>query len=220
MFSAILEMLKHPVTTLQNLAEKDDAKKGAIKVAIISGVMSLVGIISKVISINKRYSKNGTYANWYGESGLAEAKSKAFEEAQLFGTFFKTWVVYAVVIAVIALVLFVIAKLVKSDKKYTFTLSMVNNAFIVGFAGYIVDVVISLIYAPLGLLVLYATVTYASYALIFAFKDSLELENSDGLVLATTLVFTVLIIIVYFVVTSILQNAIGSSLSDITSLMK
>lgn len=221
MFKTILEYLKHPVTTLIEKAEQEDIKKGGIKLAIISGVMSLVGIITKVQSILSKYSKDGTYASWYGEEALAEAKSEAFKDAELFATFFKTWVIYAVVIAVVALILFIIAKIVKSEKSYANTLSMTTNAIGVCVVADIVGKIVALLYAPLGAIIMLAAVVYASYALMYAFKDSLGDVDVNKLVLVTTAVIVVIVVIAALIISNQIKSSLGSlsGLSDIMSLI-
>jgi len=210
MFQTILEYLKHPVTTLIEKAEQEDIKKGGIKLAIISGVMSLMGVITKVQSIFSKYSKDGSYASWYGEEGLAEARSEAFKEAELIGTFFKTWLIYAAVIAVVALILFIIAKILKSEKSYASTLSMSTNSIGLVVVANIVGELVALLYAPLGAVIMLAAVIYASYALIHAFRDSLGDVDVNKLVLVTTAVIVVIVIIAALIISNQIKSSLGS----------
>ena len=142
----------------------------------------------------------------------------AIKNAELFTGFLKTAVISAIVIALIALVLFIIAKIVKSPKEYASNLSMINNTAIIYAVGSILKLVLSLIYAPLGLLVWYACTVYASFTLINAFRDTLEVESTDTLVLATTGVFSAIIVILAIVLSSILKVSFGD-ISDIFSLL-
>ena len=218
MFNTILEYLKHPVTTLIERAEKEDIKKGGIKLAIISGIMSLIGIITKIQSIFSKYSKDNKYS-WYSDEEWAGMRSEAFKNAELVSTFFKTWLVYAAVIAVIAVILFIIAKIVKSEKSYASTLSMTNNAVGICVVANIVNILVSLIYSPLGAIILFATIVYASYALIHAFRDSLGEVDVNNLVLVTTAVIVVVAVLAVLIISNQLKSSLGS-LSDITSLLK
>ncbi len=222
MFQTLLEYLKHPVTTMIEKSEQEDLKKGAIKLAIISAVMSLVGVITKARSIGSMYSKDGTFSGFYSSDKLAELKKEALKNADLFGSFFKSLAIFAVVIAIIAAILFIIAKIVKSDKTYQSTLSMTNNAYIVYASGLVLNLILSLIYAPLGWIVLFAASVYGFFALINAFKDTLSVENSDGVVIATTLVIVVVVVILALIAANKLNTALSSigGLSTITSLLK
>ena len=218
MFQTILEYLKHPVTTLIERSEREDIKKGGIKLAIISGVMSLVGIITKVQSIFSTYSKDGYYGSWYTDEQLAEARSEAFKEAELIGSFFKTWLIYAAVIAVVALILFIIAKIVKSEKSYASTLSMSTNAIGACVIANIVSKLVSLLYAPLGAVIMLAAVIYASYSLMYAFKESLGDVDVNKLVLVTTAVIVVIVVVAALIISNQLKSSLGS-LSSIMSLL-
>lgn len=218
MFQTILEYLKHPVTTLIEKSEQEDIKKGGIKLAIISGIMSIVGIITKVQSIFSTYSKDGYYGSWYTDEQLAEARSEAFKEAELIGSFFKTWLIYAAVIAVVALILFIIAKIVKSEKSYASTLSMTNNTVGVVVIANVVNMLVSLVYAPLGAIILFAAVVYSSYALIYAFRDSLGDVDVNKLVLVTTAVIVVIVVVAVLIISNQLKSSLGS-LSSVLNLL-
>lgn len=214
MLQNILEIMKHPVTILKEKSEQEDLKKGGIKLAILSGIMSLLNVITSIVSIISKYSKDSYWYSSYSSSELWDKRWDAIKDAELFGAFFKNWVVFAIVIAVLAAILFIIAKLVKSPKEYPNVLSMVTNSFIVYVAGSILNVILSFIYAPLGWLVLFAASVYAFFSLINAFRDSLKIENTDTLVLVTTgvLVVVLVVAVVLFSVTT------GVSLKDINNI--
>lgn len=216
MFGNILEQFKNPVTTIMEKSEEEDIKKGIIKLAIISAIMSLINMLSSIVSIISKYSKDSYWYSSYSSSELWEKRWEAIKNAELLSGFFKTWVIIAIAIAVGALILFIIAKIVKSPKEYSSNLSMVNNILIIYIVGSILNLLLSLIYAPLGWLILYATIVYASLTLVNAYRDSLNVESTDTLVLATTGVLTGLIVILVIIISSIS----GVSLSDLTSITK
>ena len=225
MFASLLEKIKNPVTTVIEKSQEEDLKKSGIKLAIISVVMALISTISSVISICTKYSKKGWYS-YYSSSELSEMRWDAIKSAELFTGFLKTAVISAILIALIALVLFIIAKIVKSPKEYACNLSMINNTAIIYAVGSVLKLILSLIYAPLGLLIWYAVTIYASFTLIFtigtfvsaiinAYRDTLEVENTNMLVLATTGILSAIMVILAILLTSILKV----SFSDISSLL-
>ena len=216
MFGNILEQFKNPVTTIIEKSEEEDIKKGIIKLAIISAIMSLINMLSSIVSIISKYSKDSYWYSSYSSSELWEKRWEAIKNAEVLSSFFKTGVIIAIAIAVGALILFIIAKTVKSPKEYSSNLSMVNNILIIYIVGSILNISLSLIYAPLGWLILYATIVYASLTLVNAYRDSLNVESTDTLVLATTGVLTGLIVILVIIISSIS----GVSLSDLTSITK
>lgn len=157
----------------------------------------------------------GCISSYYSSSELWDKRWDAIKNAGLFTGFLKTAVISAIVIAIIALVLFIIAKIVKSPKEYSNNLSMANNTAIIYVVGSILKLIISLIYAPLGLLIWYAVTIYASFTLINAYRDTLEVENTNMLVLATTGILSAIMVILAILLTSILKV----SFSDISSLL-
>lgn len=215
MFASLLEKIKNPVTTVIEKSQEEDLKKSGIKLAIVSVVMALISTISSIISIFSKYSKKSYWYSYYSSSELWDKRWDAIKNAGLFTGFLKTAVISAIVIAIIALVLFIIAKIVKSPKEYSNNLSMANNTAIIYVVGSILKLIISLIYAPLGLLIWYAVTIYASFTLINAYRDTLEVENTNMLVLATTGILSALMVILVILLTSILKV----SFSDISSLL-
>ncbi len=215
MFANLLEKIKSPVTTMIEKSQEEDLKKSGIKLAIVSVVMALISTISSIISIFSKYSKKSYWYSYYSSSELWDKRWDAIKNAGLFTGFLKTAVISAIVIAVIALVLFIIAKIVKSPKEYSNNLSMANNTAIIYVVGSILKLIISLIYAPLGLLIWYAVTIYASFTLINAYRDTLEVENTNMLVLATTGILSAIMVILVILLTSILKV----SFSDISSLL-
>lgn len=216
MFKNVLEQLKSPVTTLIEKSENEDMKKCIIKLAIISVVIPLINVISSIVTIFSEYSKDSFWYSYYSSSEIWEMRWEEIQDAELLGGFFKTWAILAIVIAVGALILFIIAKLVKSPKEYTTTLSMVNNALIIYIVGSVLKLIFTLIYAPLGWIVLFASIVYMSFTLIYAYRDSLNIYSSDKLVLVTTGIFVVLIVILVILMSSIS----GVSISNITNITK
>ena len=215
MFANLLEKIKSPVTTMIEKSQEEDIKKSGIKLAIVSVVMALISTISSIISIFSKYSKKSYWYSYYSSSELWDKRWDAIKNAGLFTGFLKTAVISAIVIAIIALVLFIIAKIVKSPKEYSNNLSMANNTAIIYVVGSILKLIISLIYAPLGLLIWYAVTIYASFTLINAYRDTLEVENTNMLVLATTGILSAIMVILAILLTSILKV----SFSDISSLL-
>lgn len=215
MFANLLEKIKNPVTTMIEKSQEEDLKKSGIKLAIVSVVMALISTISSIISIFSKYSKKSYWYSYYSSSELWDKRWDAIKNAGLFTGFLKTAVISAIVIAIIALVLFIIAKIVKSPKEYSNNLSMANNTAIIYVVGSILKLIISLIYAPLGLLIWYAVTIYASFTLINAYRDTLEVENTNMLVLATTGILSAIMVILVILLTSILKV----SFSDISSLL-
>ena len=217
-------MLKNPVTTVLEKSETETLKKGLIKTATISLVLALVSLLSTVIRIMVRYS--GENYSYLTSSELAERRADAFANAELFTTFIQSFITIFIVIAVMGLILFLIAKFVKSPKKYESMLSMVTNVSILYGIGSIINTIFSFIYAPIGMLIFFIAMIYSSYTLIYAFRDSLEIENSNNLVIVTTIVFTVILLIAVILIAAISGVSINSlmkgmqGISELTNMIE
>ena len=112
--------------------------------------------------------------------------------------------IYAAVIAIIAVILYIIAKLLKNEKKYSETLSMTNNTLVLLTIGMIVNTLVSLIYAPIGIVLTLMISIYAILSLTYAFKESLDMVDLDklvlistGVIIATVIIGIILLMIVY-----------------------
>ena len=195
MFQNILEIVKIPVTTMIEKSKQEDIKKGAIKALIMSVILALLNVLTQFVSIIKSVSKKSYYYDDYTSSQIWEKRMDKLKDAELFSGFFKQIVIYIIIIAVIAGILLIITKLLKNQKKYEEMLSLVNNTFLLYTIGTILRVIISLIYQPLGMLVMFAIVVYSILTLINAFRDILEDVESDSLVLVSTGVMVAVLVI-------------------------
>lgn len=218
MFGKIIEQIKFPVTSTINRSKEETIKKGLIKLLILSAIFAIINVINTLSSIFSKYSSKGWYS-YLDKDVLKERRWEAIKDAGLIGAFFKTVLIIAVVIGVVAFLLWVISKIVKCKKEYSETLSMTNNFMTIIAAGSILNLIISLIFAPLGLILMFMISIYAGYTLIYAYRDSLEIENADKLVIVTTGVFTVILVIVIILLCAIIGVSL-KNISAITDLIK
>lgn len=231
MIGELLGLFKYPVTTFTKRAEERNIKKEAIIAAVISVVIAIVTALTSYIgivkSVNKLYPSlkkyNDTYS-WGEELTKSEfkemkkdAKSEALEDANLVGSFFKTLAITVVAIAVVAAILFVIARLVKSPKDYIEMLAMSNSAFIIYLLGFLLNAIFSYIYAPIGAILFVVALIFAVIALANAFKESIEVEDTNKLVIYSSIVLSVVFAILVIIAVGYV-NSVTSSLSSLSSL--
>ena len=231
MFNEVLDLLKKPVTTICRKAEEKNVKKEAITAAIIAVVIALVTLLTSYIGINqrvkKRYMSFKEYSEEYSYMDITkeeykeekkEYKSELLERAELGGTFFKTLGTTAVAICLIAGVLYIISRTVKSPKDYIEMLSMTNGAYTIYLLGFLLNTIFSYIYAPIGIIIFVASLLYAIISLCNAFKDSLTIEDSDKLSMYSTIVITVIFAVLFLIVYNSTVGAISSGLDALSSL--
>lgn len=207
LLAGFVELVKHPVSRVTELVQKEDIKKGAIKTVIIAAIMSIASVLTTIraIYVNQTKSK-------YREAFM--------EELNPIVALFKNWGIYILGIAVVALVLFIIAKLVKDEKDYPYTLSMTVNSLVVYVVGMVLSLLLSFIWMPLSYIVITFASIYTLLTLALSFKESLTNVDSDKLVLVTTvmiLIITVILAIVHIVTNEITLDSYAKSKFTATS---
>ncbi len=227
MLGEFIGLFKYPVTSLIKKAEERNLKKELITalviVLIIAVLSTLTSYISIIKKVNTRYPSLEEYNEDHPYSELTksefkeekkEYKSDLLEDAELVGGFFETLAISAVSIAVVAGILFVIARMVKSPKDYLELFAMTNGAFMIFILGYILDVIFSYIYSPIGVVLQAATLIFAIIALANAFKESIQVEDTDKLVIYSSIVLTVVFVVLMIIVINYIN-----SLTSIFSLL-
>lgn len=210
MLNNILEYLKHPVTCTLDRLEQENLKSSGLKSLIISALISLISVIATYISILSRYSKDSWYGNYYSEAQLRKMKSQAIENAELFTNFLKSAIFIFIIIAAVALILFIIAKILKSSIEYKDILCIINRILIVSIIGIVLSLLVGKIYNPLGVIMLYATSIFTSLTFMNAYRDALYIEDVDKLVVVSTIVFVVVMVLISLALSSILSNLFSS----------
>ena len=224
MLEELLGLFTYPVTTFQKKAQEKNIKKEAIIALVVTIVIALSTILSMYLTatraVNKVYKSYKSYSEKYSYSQITKeeykeqkkaAKKSALEYIEFTKTFFRTAGIVLVSIALIAGMLYVISRLVKSPKDYLELLSYSNSAFMIYTIGFILNIVLSFIYTPLGIIVQAGTLILALIALANAFKDSLQLEDSNKLVIYSTIVITVVFAVLVLIVSKYISNLFSLS---------
>ena len=213
MFNNIIETIKTPVSTIVTKSQEETLKKGIIKALIISVIMSLLAILTRFIVIVKSVDKNSFWVEKTNQE-LWELRWEKVKNAKLFSSFFNEIILFIAIIAIIAFVIFIIAKILKNEKEYTTTLSITNNIMCISIAGNICGMLLSLIYAPIGIFVNLLFLIYGGLTLVYSVREILDMSNTDSIVLISTLTIIVTMIIVTFILTKMYDI----DLKDMTTL--
>lgn len=228
----IVDLFKTPVTTFTKRAEERKVKKEVIIAGIIAVVVALVTILTTYMGVmkvvNKTYKSledyNDNLYSWEEEISKSEfkelkkeAKEEALEDLELGKTFFKTLLTTVISIALIAAILFVISRMVKSPKDYIEMLSMANSAFIIYFLGFLLNTIFSYIYAPIGVIVMAGATIFAVIALASAFRESIQVEDENKLVIYSSIVLTVVVAVLVIIAMNYINSIL--SLSSLSSLL-
>lgn len=186
LLAGFLELLMHPVSKVTETVQKEDIKKGAIKGVILAFALALINVLAEIRTLRIMYTKDRYFSN-------------AVDAFRPVATLFKTFALNIVGIIVVALILFVIFKLVKDQKSITYTLSMVVNSAIVYAVALLISLVFALIPGVFGTTVATLFIafgkTHACLTLLVSFMSSLTNVDTDKLILVAIVVFAVVGII-------------------------
>lgn len=174
LFAGFIELLMHPVSKVTETVQKEDIKKGAIKAAIIAAVLAIVNVLSTIRVIHIANSR----------SRVREAYMEALNP---FLSILKMFAIYLLAIIVVALILFVISKLVKDQKSLPYTVSLTANSAIVYTVGLTLGLILSF-WTPLSILVIGIASLHSGLTLLISFVSSLSNVDTDSLVLVTVTV--------------------------------
>lgn len=183
--AGFVELVTHPITKVTDAVQKEDIKKGAIKAVILAAVLSLTNVLATIRAIHI----GNTKTKWI--NAYMDALNPMLSLLKMFG-------IYLLAIVAIALVLFIISKLVKDQKSFPYTLSMTVNSG----AVYAVGGVLGLIFCfwtPLSMLFMTLGALHSGITLVVSFMSSLSNVNTDQLVLVTAVVLIIVSIIMVII---------------------
>lgn len=174
LFAGFVELLMHPVSKVTETVQKENIKKGAIKAAIIAAVLAIVNVLSTIRVIHIANSKN-------------RVREAYMEALNPFLSILKMFAIYLLAIIVVALILFVISKMVKDQKSLPYTLSLTANSTIIYTVGLTLGLILSF-WTPLSILVIGIASLHSGLTLLISFVSSLSNVDTDNLVLVTVTV--------------------------------
>ena len=181
LFAGLVEFIMHPVSKVTEIVQREDIKKGAIKAVILAAVLAIVNVLSTIRVIHIYNTK----------SSMKDAYMEALNP---FVALLKSFGIYLLIIVAVALVLFVISKLVKDQKSLPYTLSMTVNSAVVYAVGITLGLVLSF-WTPLSVLVITLASLHSGLTLLVTFMSSLSNVNTDQLVLVAAVVLIVVSVI-------------------------
>ncbi len=182
LLAGFVELIMHPVSKVTETVQKEDIKKGAIKAVILAAVLAVVNVLSRIRIIHIFIT-------------TSKAKDSAMDDLNAFVTILKMFGIYLLIIAAIALVLFIISKLVKDQKSFPYTLSMTVNSGIVYTVGATLGLILSF-WTPLSILVISIAALHSGLTLLVSFMSSLANVDTDRLILVAVVVLAIVAIVV------------------------
>ena len=216
-----------PVTNLMEKEKNEETKVSGIKALVVSLVVALIFMLLIISTIEASFKTVGglSLSSTKSLESLNQAKSAAYASADLFGWFIKAFFIMVVAVAVIAVVFFVVAKLLKIKKDFKNSLALAANYSIYIAVALVVYYLLAFMSPTVaGGAALFVSL-FSSYAVKYAYKNSLGNEvDDDKLTIFATLVVGVITIVVCLILGNMVVSSIGTmttkSLGGYTSLFK
>lgn len=179
--AGFVEIVTHPITKVTDTVQKEDIKKGAIKAVILAAVLSITNVLATIRAIHIFQTQSKII------DAYMEALNPIVSILKMFG-------IYLLTIAAIALVLFIIAKMLKDQKSFPYVLSMTVNSGAVFAVGGVLGLLFCF-WTPLAMLFITLGALHSGITLVVSFMSSLSNVDTDKLVLVTTIVLIVVLLI-------------------------
>ena len=213
-FSYIIDILLKPIKTFKNEEKKFDTKTSLIFSGIVAVMLMIINLIKNIFSVI--LVKKFDYNTLKTKTSIEFSNLKNLE---WFDLIVKRLLLFAAIIAVIALVYYLAGLVIKKEANYTKNLSIVSSALIpYALIGMIAAPLLSNIYEELYLIVLVIATIYSISIFITLINYSMKLENNDQAIYFHVICLSILIISGYYLytkvlLTSFLESKISSSLN-------
>ena len=207
MFNKFLELFKKPVTTANEMSETTTLKKSFIYTAIFSGVMAvyslITGFFAQVIVQKYDYSAKKIVKQFVMDN---------FDFGKLLSGAITSFLTAAIVVIVMATIMYVISRILKNDNNFSKLLTITVVSYVPFALAIIISLLTSWLYAPIGIFAMFAAIIYGSYTMIFAFRNTLKIENENTLVLLYVGIITGIFIVAYYIMSNYLTELLGGIL--------
>lgn len=219
MLGELLGLFKSPVTVFTKRSEERNIKKEGIITAVIVLVISLITILTTYLGVvkvlNKTYKSVKDYNNKYSYKEVTttefkelkkEAKENLLENIKFTKIFFKTAGITLLTVVVVAGILFIISRMVKSPKDYIEMVAMTNCAFEIYLIGFILNAIFEYIYVPVGIILFISLIIFAIIALANSFRENIEIEDPNKLVIFSGIVLAIVVAILVLIANNYISN--------------
>lgn len=222
MLGNLINDFKHPVSRIIKKSQTETGKNGIFRCLLFSAILSLLNIFDLIVSIMYKYSKRSEYYSNFTYSKIWSERFEVFKNSHLLINFLKGWLSFAILIVIISIILFLIAKLLNSKFNFKRALSIANNITVPYILIAFVAIILGLIYSPIKLFLIFFAAVFSVSTLIISYKSCLEINKDDSFVLASSLVTTciALIVIIFITLLNKISIAYTSSLLELLSLFR
>lgn len=186
---------------------------------IISGGMSVIMMLITLFTsmINAIFAKTFDYSTFSYKTKVDFGRLGDLDYVSLI---FKNLLIYACIIAAIALVYFLIAMIFKKKANYIKLLSTTAISMLpVVIGSMIVGPILGKIWSPLGLVVSIASIIYTIGILVTLINDQVTLEDKNYRIYYHGLSITILLVAGYYILINVLLSGITKGASSILNML-
>ncbi len=186
---------------------------------IISGGMSVIMMLITLFTsmINAIFAKTFDYSTFSYKTKVDFGRLGDLDYVSLI---FKNLLIYACIIAAIALVYFLIAMIFKKKANYIKLLSSTAISMLpVVIGSMLVGPILGKIWSPLGLVVSIASIIYAIGILVTLINDQVTLEDKNYRIYYHGLSITILLVAGYYILINVLLSGITKGASSILNML-
>ena len=186
---------------------------------IISGGMSVIMMLITLFTsmINAIFAKTFDYSTFSYKTKVDFGRLGDLDYVSLI---FKNLLIYACIIAAIALVYFLIAMIFKKKANYIKLLSTTAISMLpVVIGSMLVGPILGKIWSPLGLVVSIASIIYAIGILVTLINDQVTLEDKNYRIYYHGLSITILLVAGYYILINVLLSGITKGASSILNML-
>ncbi len=201
-----------PVSNLMEKEKNEETKVSCIKTLVVAAVVALIFILIIMGAIESTFKMSGLgFSSAKSLESLNQAKNAAYANADLFGWFIKVFFIMIATVAIVAVVFFAVAKLLKVKKDFKNSLALAANYSIYIAIALVLYYLLALMSPMVGAGAALFASLFASYAVKYAYKNSLGNEvDDDKLTIFATLVVGVITIVVALIVGNIITSSFAS----------
>lgn len=201
-FMFILACLLKPITAIKNkINEYADVKSAGLLTVLVSLCRMIIVLLGEMI-------RNVIVPSGIFKSSKFTVSFEGLKNVAYFDIIVKQTIGFIIVVAVVAGVYYVVSCVMKKTVNYFKLVSIATVSFIPMFIAGFVATIISYIYIPLGVFIVFATLVYSVITFIRCVNDEIKLDG-DMMVYFQTICLTVIFIITYYVLSNTISSVIG-----------
>lgn len=207
----ILAVALKPVNAMKSkIKDYFDFKSTGILVLFVSlakMIINLLGTMISAIFVKQR--------NFFSGETKFEVSFENLKDLNYFDLIVKNVFWSIVIIAAVAGIYYIVAMIMKKNVNYFKMVTITSVSFVPVFVAGFVGVIVTYIYAPLSVFLIFASFIYSFLIFISAIDSEVEFKDADYKVYFHAICLTVIFIVAYYV----LSNMIGNMFS-LDSLLK